>query len=235
MDDFDFAAHSKKSRTFSTTAKKGPRPAKTVEEVYQYGIWWLSQREHAEAEIAEKLHRKTENEEWIAQTMQKLLTNNYVNDQRYANMWVRSHVHRISVRDIEQKLRLKKIAPSIIASAIEENIQENDQRALAETILRKNQKKMGNQKLRMLMSQAQIPTQIIQDLLHNDEDDPLIEHRKALGMLNTKQKMSIDTKDRKQLDKLTRFLISRGFSYDCVKFAIKHHLTDPETDFFDDI
>jgi regulatory protein len=233
MDDFDFTPQRKKPRSSLTPIKKGPRPAKTVEEVYQYGIWWLSQREHAEAEIAEKLHRKTDNEEWIAQTMQKLLTNNYINDQRYAEMWVHSHAHRVSARDIEQKLRLKKIDSSIIAAAIAENIQEEDQLALAETILRKNQKKMGNQKLRMLMVQAQIPTSIIQSLLENEEDDELSEHRKALEMLNTKQKHPIELTDRKQLDKLTRFLISRGFSYDCVKFAIKHHLNDPNDDFFD--
>lgn len=208
---------------------KGPKPATSFDDVYQYAIWWLSQREHSETEIASKLHRKTTNEQWIAEVMAKLLENRYVDDQRYCEIWVRSHAHRYSTREMAQKLTQKGIDSTLIQTTIEQEQTPTHQMELGQRIVQKHQAKAGKQKLIQLLRQAQLPSEIIETLLQEkDENTEESDAQKALRLLNGKQKTPIDPADRKQKDKLMRFLISRGFSFDHVNFAFRYHLQDPD-------
>lgn len=54
----------------------------------------------------------------------------------------------------------------------------------------------------------------------------------ALSCLRKKCREPI--KDRKERDKLTRFLLSRGFGFDMIKYAFEEHLKEPFEDFYHD-
>lgn len=80
------------------------------------------------------------------------------------------------------------------------------------------------------------PRRIMQDLQRKGVDKDLVEeelagygddsHERAKALLD--KKMPYPLEDRKQRDKAGRFLVSRGFGFDAVRYATEHHLRDVE-------
>ncbi|KZN14947.1 regulatory protein RecX [Marinomonas sp. TW1] len=88
---------------------------------YDHALLLLNQREHACAEVAVKLKQKGHSEEDIDNTIQQLKELNYLNDERFAEIYVRSKANRsLGPTRIRQELIQKGLSSDIIKNAIEE-------------------------------------------------------------------------------------------------------------------
>lgn len=160
------------------------KPAKKIEEVYNYGLWHLAKRDHSIYELKEKLAKKTDNTEWIDETIEKFKKSGYLNDQNLVENLLTDYnqYKQYGPSRIKQELKHKGIDNETIKNALEES--EFDYFELAFSCLRKKCR------------------------------EPI--------------------KDRKERDKLTRFLLSRGFGFDMIKYAFEEHLKEPMEDFYHD-
>lgn len=80
-------------------------------------------------------------------------------------------------------------------------------------------KQFGPSKIKQELKQKGIDNEIINNSILESEFDYF---ESALQCLNKKQRTPIT--DRKEKEKLTRFLLSRGFSFDMIKYAFEEHL-----------
>ncbi|AEF53728.1 regulatory protein RecX [Marinomonas posidonica] len=88
---------------------------------YEHALLLLNQREHACAEIAVKLKQKGHSEEDIDNTIRQLKELNYLNDERFAEIYVRSKANRsLGPTRIKQELLQKGLSSDIAKNAIEE-------------------------------------------------------------------------------------------------------------------
>ncbi|TYL48674.1 regulatory protein RecX [Marinomonas sp. IMCC 4694] len=89
--------------------------------VFDHALSFLSYREHGTKELATKLKNKGYPEEDIAKTLERLQDMNYLNDQRFADIFVRSRISKpLGVIRIMQELGQKGINSDIAKHAIEE-------------------------------------------------------------------------------------------------------------------
>lgn len=77
--------------------------------------------EKCEYDIRQKLQELCYDNEVIETTVEKLKKYKYVDDARYASVYVRSHINRKSRREITYALSAKKISDEWIEEAFEEN------------------------------------------------------------------------------------------------------------------
>lgn len=106
------------SSEYKSTKKAGPKPAQKVEQVYEYAVWWLNQRGYSVAKLKEKLTRKTDNHEWIASVIDKLLDQGYLSDQRFAETFVQSRCRLYGPKVLTQKLKLQGVGTTDIEHAL---------------------------------------------------------------------------------------------------------------------
>ena len=92
--------------------------------------------EKCEYDIRQKLKELCYDEEVIDTTLDKLKKYKYIDDARYASVYVRSHIQRKSRREITYALSSKKILDEWIEQAFEEN-QLPDEREIVEKLIRK--------------------------------------------------------------------------------------------------
>lgn len=92
--------------------------------------------EKCEYDIRQKLKELCYDEEVIDTTLDKLKKYKYIDDARYASVYVRSHIQRKSRREITYALSSKKILNEWIEQAFEEN-QLPDEREIVEKLIRK--------------------------------------------------------------------------------------------------
>ncbi|NVK73400.1 MAG: regulatory protein RecX [Oceanospirillaceae bacterium] len=79
----------------------------------------LSYREHSSKELADKLKSKGHSEEEICTTIEKLKEINYLNDKRFAEIFVRSRLSKpLGANRILQELTQKGISSSLAKEAI---------------------------------------------------------------------------------------------------------------------
>lgn len=104
--------------------------ADEVSKLYSRGIDFLSHQLRTESEVVDKLKKYTENEQHIAQVMQRLTELELVNDQNYANSYVRTEVRKQDKgpNNVFYKLKKKKIPEAYIENAIENFYSDEDMR-----------------------------------------------------------------------------------------------------------
>lgn len=108
----------------------------------------LGMREHSVGELKRKLEQKFEYPELIQKTLEWLLDLGYLNDQRFAEIFVRSSINkgRGPVR-IQQELQLKSVHSSHISEAL--SLADVDWRELSGDVLsRRFSEKPSDQKER---------------------------------------------------------------------------------------
>lgn len=98
--------------------KGNPLPWKASEPFVVLGS--LGMREHSVGELQKKLEQKFERKDAVVEVIDWLLDLGYLNDQRFAEIFVRSSITkgRGPVR-IKQELQQKSVATTVIAEAIE--------------------------------------------------------------------------------------------------------------------
>ena len=90
--------------------------------IYNKALDLVSRREHSCYELIQKLNKRfPETMPIIEDVVQKLVTNNILNDERFAEMYLNSRARKgFGPKKIEMELNSKKIDSSVIANAISE-------------------------------------------------------------------------------------------------------------------
>ena len=90
--------------------------------IYNKALDLVSRREHSCYELIQKLNKRfPETMPVIEDVVQKLVTNNILNDERFAEMYLNSRARKgFGPKKIEMELNSKKIDSSVIANAIAE-------------------------------------------------------------------------------------------------------------------
>jgi regulatory protein len=101
---------------------KQVKPAKRIESVMNSAMWHLGQRDMTESELTAKLRLKTDNEDWIADTLDKLKGFGYLkSDQEFAKRFAElSFSGEYGSGYITQKLKKKGLSESNIFEAIDQ-------------------------------------------------------------------------------------------------------------------
>jgi regulatory protein len=208
-------------------ANKPIKIAKDIEGVRRSAFWHLSRRDHSKAELLKKLQRKTDNQEWINVVINECINLNYLNDQRFAESFLRNaQTKGHGITRIKQDLKLKGIDDAMLINILGSssfNYTEAAQQLLAAkykeaiTTPHLKQKAMGFLQAKGhgfdMISQAieahnkHFPVQRFDDL------------NEACFLLSKKFKTAID--DQKQTNKALRHLISHGYDYSKSNQAIK--------------
>ncbi|TDP01057.1 regulatory protein RecX [Marinomonas balearica] len=93
----------------------------TQNEIYDNAMLILSQRDHSIKEIKEKLAKKEADSELIDAVIALLLEYNYLNDRRFAQIYIRSKASRLYGQfRIRQELKQKGVTQEDIAIAFDE-------------------------------------------------------------------------------------------------------------------
>lgn len=101
--------------------KTGPKPAKDVERVYGYLVWYLGKYgEASEKTLREKLTRITDNQEWIDSAINKVIEQGYQSDSRFAEIIVRKGLGSKAwgKSRIEQEMKRKGLSSDVIEEAL---------------------------------------------------------------------------------------------------------------------
>ncbi|PMG92252.1 RecX family transcriptional regulator [Vibrio breoganii] len=98
-----------------------PRKATRIESVMNSAMWHLTQRDMTESELLTKLKAKTDNQEWIDQTLESLRGYGYLkSDSVFAEQFAeRSFSSEYGSNYIVEKLKRKGIGEHTIVSAID--------------------------------------------------------------------------------------------------------------------
>ncbi|MBI2448253.1 RecX family transcriptional regulator [Candidatus Microgenomates bacterium] len=138
-------------------------------------LFFLKSRERSEKEVINKLKSKEFSDNVIAQTLEKAKDLNLIDDQRFAEMWIRERAkfNPKGKRALQMELRQKGIADEILKQVLAENIDTETEESLAHQAFEK------------------------------------------------KSRVWTDMADRKQREKMTRYLAGRGFSWNTIEKLIK--------------
>ena len=96
--------------------------SETFSLIYNKALDLVSRREHSCYELIQKLNKRfPETMPIIEDVVQKLVTNNILNDERFAEMYLNSRARKgFGPKKIEMELNSKKVDSSFIVSAIAE-------------------------------------------------------------------------------------------------------------------
>ena len=130
-----------------------------------------------------------------------------------------------SVYELQEKLGNKTDNEEWIATALTK-LQEYgylDEKRFVDNYLREcNEfKQYGPTKIKQELKQKGVDNEVIRNAMEEAEFDYF---ESALKCLNKKCREPIE--DRKEKDKMTRFLLGRGFGFDMIRYAFEEHLKE---------
>lgn len=122
---------------------KPAKPLKKPEDVdhgYDYALFVLNLSMRTEAELREKMTKRGYFPEVINTVIDRLYTDRYLDDKRYAEVFIESMKRSKYYGSymIKQKMFLKKLPKEIIDDAISEFLSDEDQREIATRYVEKN-------------------------------------------------------------------------------------------------
>lgn len=124
-----------KERKFKKTFEKKPKnydaPA-----LLRYAIWLLSKRDYSILKMKEKLSTKTDNQNLINETINKLVDNHYLDDNRKAQSIIRQYSSKESGYKLINRLKLAGIDKDIIDEEFIQNDELQDKELLLENCLK---------------------------------------------------------------------------------------------------
>ena len=94
----------------------------TEEQAYQKLSALCASAEHCSHEMAEKMRRWQMSEDAVARVMERLVSDKFVDDERYCRFFVRDKIryNKWGRRKVEQALYMKRIPDDAIAAALDE-------------------------------------------------------------------------------------------------------------------
>ncbi len=120
--------------------------AENLEKAYSYSIYLLSLKLRTEGEIRNKLQIKNYKLQIIDSVVQKLKENQYIDDQRYAEVYVENlkKYKTFGYYGIKKKLMEKRLPAGIIEQVLDESLSEEEEIKIAKRYLIKYE--AGNMK-----------------------------------------------------------------------------------------
>ena len=155
---------------------------KTEQDAYLTLAALCAQAEHCQYEMLEKMRRWELDDEAQARVMQRLVSERYVDDERYARAFVKDKVRY---------------------------------------------NKWGRRKVEQALWQKHIDEDIRQQVLDEVDDDEYLSVLKPL--LQQKRRSTTAANDYELNQKLVRFALSRGFTYDIIRQCL-HVEEEPDID-----
>lgn len=201
--------------------------AQDIEAVRRSAFWHLSRRDHSQAELHQKLQRKTDNNDWIEHVINECLTLNYLNDTRFTELFFRRAQNKgHGLARISQDLQRKGIDTNMI-----NNIACTDtfdyvvsaSRLLStkysEAIVAPNIKQKAMAFLQLKGHCFECISRSIE--MHNESypTPDFNDLEEAVSILSRKFKLVIN--DQKTTDKALRHLVRNGYDYSKSFQAIK--------------
>ncbi|WP_033298221.1 regulatory protein RecX [Psychromonas ossibalaenae] len=203
------------------------KPAEDIDSVRRSAFWHLGRRDHSEKELREKIARKTDNQQWIETVINECLENNYLNDNRFVENFIRSAQNKgFGINRIKRDLQRKGIDAGDLANTFESSVYDYVNGAV--TLLSgKYNKRLANQHLKQkAMAFLQGKGHDFNDIfsaieIHNEAypEEERVDINEAAQLLFRKFKTEIV--ERKQHDKAMRFLLSRGYTFSDAQDAVK--------------
>jgi len=120
------------------TYEKGAEVPKKIfapDRLYSYAIWLLGRRDYTSFELTQKMKNYQPDEKIIQETVDKLVSHGYVNDERRAANIVNSYIKKESAYKIKRRLADKGISKDIIEEVIQENVEEGTEIEMASNML----------------------------------------------------------------------------------------------------
>ncbi|MCG6200877.1 regulatory protein RecX [Psychromonas antarctica] len=201
--------------------------AKDIDGVRRSALWHLGRRDHSEKELREKIARKSNNQDWIERVIGECLANNYLNDSRFLDNFIRASQNRgWGATRIKRDLQRKGIDANNIDDYFTDD--QCDYITAAVTLLAgKYRKRIANQSMKQkAMAFLQGKGHSFDDIfkaieVHNEKyiEEDCDGLNEAITLLFRKFKTAIV--ERKAQDKALRLLISRGHSFADAADAIK--------------
>ncbi|MCL5775221.1 MAG: RecX family transcriptional regulator [Patescibacteria group bacterium] len=146
---------------------------KMYEKAYGYAVYLLGLKLRTEGEMREKLRLKKYNPEIIEEVLKELLANRYIDDQRYAEVYLENlkKYKHFGFFGIKKKLMEKRLTPDIIANILNEGLNEAEETKIARDFLRKQKAGIEKQKLASRLASRGFRSNVIFAVLGN----PLLE------------------------------------------------------------
>jgi regulatory protein len=135
--------------------KSSRRPKKTLKEPesfehgYNYAIFLLGLSMRTVGEVEEKMKRRGYTETVIKEVLGKLLEQKYLNDEEYAEVYLRNfkEYQTYGLFMIKKKMKEKKLPDRLVESILENELSEDDEYQIAK---RYTEKKISLHELRAL-------------------------------------------------------------------------------------
>ncbi|WP_152658567.1 recombination regulator RecX [Oceanobacillus sp. CFH 90083] len=210
-----------------------------LHKVYTLTIHFLSYRIRSEKEVVMYLQKKEVEEEQIAVIMQRLRKEKLLDDQQFADMFVRSRMNTSSKgpKIIEQELFEKGIGGQIAGNALEqytpalqrEKIQKLLEKKIKQTSKDSFQKQINKAKNMILQKgfDQQLILAAIQSMNQEEDTDQEWEALKYQGeKLYQKQVKKYEGFQLKQ--KVTEGLYRKGFHFDMIQEFVNEHIDNQE-------
>lgn len=207
--------------------KKPSKQAQDLEALRSSALWYLSRRDHSEAELRKKLSAKTKQKDWIDKIIKEFRAYSYIDDQRFAEHFLHQcQAKAYGMLRIQKDFQNKGLALELLENL--EEYRQFDYVSSAVSLLSKKYKNSLNnqykqqQAMQFLQTKGHDFDDIIKAIdIHNSnmpecDESPVDE---ALSLLNKKFSTSIS--DIKQKNKALRFLASRAYQYEDSMQAIQ--------------
>lgn len=141
-------------------------------QAYDQAIKYLNIRLHTVGELSQKLKAKRFSERAILQVLRKLEELDFLNDERYAQIYVENlkRYKNFGYYGIKAKLMQRKIPSDIIARVLEEFLTEEEELEQAERFLAKlkRQQRDSYEKLARSLSSKGFRSEVIRDVLKGE-------------------------------------------------------------------
>ena len=123
------------------SVKAGDTQKALEEKAYAYAVYLLGLKLRTEGELREKMRVKKYSPEAAEKVIQALLNNRYIDDQRYAEVYLENlkKYKQFGFFGIKKKLMEKRLPPSLIESVLSDGLSEAEELKIAQRFI-KNKK-----------------------------------------------------------------------------------------------
>jgi len=111
---------------------------KNFEKAYGYAVYLLGLKLRTEGELREKMRLKKYGLEVVGQVIQELLSNRYIDDQRYAEVYLENlkKYKNFGFFGVKKKLMEKRLPPSIIEGVLDGGLSEEEELKIAQRYIK---------------------------------------------------------------------------------------------------
>jgi regulatory protein len=130
-------------------AKDGTEVKKKIfapERLYSYGIWLLGRKDYTTFEMTQKMKNYQPDEKIIQETIDKLVSHGYINDERRATNIVNAYIKKESSYKIKRRLSEKGVSKDMIEDVIRDSVDEGVEIEMASKMLIKKFKYFDKEK-----------------------------------------------------------------------------------------